>query len=110
MPTMKTFGNQTLGAVQGHHRNRAAVLAHLIQIRNQRYVFKILRQCRIVGFLLKLLDRTNKFTDILHAGTRFVAVFLCILALKPYRVDDILELNPSTSWFQPSSSDSSSAR
>ena len=81
---------QTLGTVQGHHRNRAAVLAQLIQIRNQRYVFKIFRQRRIIGFLLKLLDRTNKFTDILHAGTRFVAVFLGILALKPYRVDDIL--------------------
>ena len=81
---------KTLRAVQRHHRHRAAVVAHLIQIGHQRHVFQIIRQRRVVGFLFKFLDRADKFANVLHAGTVFVVVFLGILAFQPDRVDDIL--------------------
>ena len=81
---------EALCAVQRHHRHRAAVLVHRIQIGHQRDVLQILRQRGIVSLLLKLLHRTDKLADVLHAAAVLVVVLLGVLALQARRVDDVL--------------------
>ena len=81
---------KALGAMERHHCHCAAVLAHRIQIGNQRHVFKIIHESRMIGLILKFLYSTDKFADIFYAGTRLVAVFLGVLAFKARGVNHIL--------------------